>query len=217
MTMRRILPTVLMLLCLVPTLCAGENSPAQAYYQQGLDAYLQGDYDQAILFTAKSLQTDPGFKKSQDLLSILVVEKEQGTQTEIWLSQKRREIGVAGPADGHDEIWAEIQKIQGQIGHLANAAQMKALERRMTSLVRLMEKTANGNYEEIQASQARALEKMEVVAGRQAGQGRSLFWLFVLVGFSVFLSLWALLRKKDAPPRQLVAEDKPAVGSVPTD
>jgi hypothetical protein len=197
------------------SLRAEEAEPAQVYYQQGLDAYLQGDYDQAILLTAKSLQTDPQFKKSQDLLSVLVVEKEQGSQTEIWLSQKKRDLGLAAPAEGHDEIWTEIRDLQKKIGSLADSGQMRALERRMTSLVHLMEKTANGNYEEIQSSQAKTLEKIENVAGRQAGQGRSLFWLFILVGLSVVLSLWALLRKPPAPRRKLEAEDSSGVSRTP--
>ncbi len=192
--------------------------PAQVNYQQALEAYLRGDYDQAILSAAKSLQADPDLKKSQDLLSVLVLEKEQGAQTEIWLNQKKRDLKaltptpVPAPEDGFDAIWNEIRSLQKQIALLANTGQVRLLEKRMSSLARLMEKNANSNYGELQVSQAKTLEKIVSVLKKQERHDRSLFWLFVLASLGVILSLFALMRKPPVARRTLEGENETVGG-----
>jgi TolA-binding protein len=57
-----------------------------ALYQQALDTYLGGDYDQAILLAAKAVQADPKNQKAQNLLTLLTNEKKDIGKYEIWLS-----------------------------------------------------------------------------------------------------------------------------------
>lgn len=74
---------VLLLLCLcwIPLGVAQAAAPkvptANSIYRQALDAYLDGNLDQAISLVAKSLTQDPDNLKSKNLLSILVFEKEK--------------------------------------------------------------------------------------------------------------------------------------------
>jgi hypothetical protein len=55
------------------------------YYESALQAYLSGDFDQAILLDSKALQNNSQDKKAQALLSILISEKDTANKTVIWI------------------------------------------------------------------------------------------------------------------------------------
>jgi hypothetical protein len=197
----RCLIVVTLFLVFTPLLRAGEE--AEALCQKGMDSFLQGDYDQAILWAAKSLQVEPGYKKAQDLLSVLVVEKERGSQTEIWLGDKARMTQVPGmvPTPDLSDIRHDIQGLGVRVTTLEKRTQTSQLERRIQIITDMMQKEAKDNYRDFKASQDLSLEKIERLAKGQGAMGLSLFWLFVLVALSLVLSVWNLIRKKPEAPR----------------
>ncbi len=87
----------LIILCAVvwlgPVLNWGADAPygdmSNEAYQGALQAYLQGDFDQAILLDSQALQIDSKNKKASDLLVVLIKEKEQNRKTEIWIGTGR--------------------------------------------------------------------------------------------------------------------------------
>jgi len=185
----------------IPNLHAGED--AEAFYQKGMDNFLQGDYDNAILNAAKSLQVEPGFKKAQDLLSVLVVEKERGSQTEIWLGNKTRPAPevVSVPTPDLSDIRRDILGLGERITVLEKRNPSSQLERRLQIFTAMIQKNNKDNYLEIKDSQNKSMEKIERLGAGQKALGISLFWLFVLVTVSLMLSIWALIRKKTEAPR----------------
>jgi hypothetical protein len=172
-------------------------------YQKGMDAFLQGDYDKAILWAAKSLQVDPSFKKSQDLLSVLVVEKERGNQTEIWLGNRTHiapEPAVA-PTPDLSDIRRDILGLGNRVSILEKKDPSSRLERRIQIITAMMQKSAKDDYQDLKDAQDKSIEKMERLGSGQRSMGLSLFWLFVLVVISLILSIWNLIRKKTKAPR----------------
>lgn len=70
---------------------------AKAYYQDALKAYLDGDYDKAILMDSKALQLDPHQPKAAELLNILTYEMNSAHQTDIWIGSQRGENQAVPP------------------------------------------------------------------------------------------------------------------------
>lgn len=220
----RLLSTVLLFVLCVPSLWAVEETvvptpsssvtPAQSQngdeagelYQKGMDAFLQGDYDKAILWAAKSLQVDPSFKKSQELLSVLVVEKERGNQTEIWLGNRTRPTAepAVAPTPDLSDIRRDILGLGNRVSILEKKDPTSRLERRIQIITAMMQKAAKDDYQDLKNAQDKSMEKMERLGSGQKSMGQSLFWLFVLVGFSLMLSIWNLMRKKTDAPRMNV-------------
>ncbi len=204
MRLKRILLITLIALGSVASLRAVDD--AETFYRKGMDAFLQGDYDQAILWSAKSLQMDPSYKKSQDLLSVLVVEKEKGVQTEIWLGDRPRPVQPAQPTFDKDfaDIRAELLGLNQRVGILEKRPSARAFEQRFQMAVNMLQKNSDDNYRELKAAQGHSLEKLERITRWQNSLGQSLFWLFVLVAISLVLSIWNLIRKKPVAPRMNV-------------
>jgi hypothetical protein len=186
---------------LTPSLRAGDD--AEAFYQKGMDNFLQGDYDNAILNAAKSLQVEPGFKKAQDLLSVLIVEKERGSQTEIWLGSKIRPAPevVAVPTPDLSDIRRDILGLGERITVLEKRNPSSQLERRLQIFTAMIQKNDKENYLDLKNKQDNSMERMERLGTGQKALGLSLFWLFVLVTVSLVLSVWCLIRKKTEAPR----------------
>lgn len=79
----------LLLLVAAPALLYAEvpatGESADDLYQGALQAYLAGDFDQAILMDTKALQLNPQYPKAEGLLSILISEKDTAKKTVIWI------------------------------------------------------------------------------------------------------------------------------------
>jgi len=203
---RAIRPILLMVLALAGVARLWAVGDAPGLYQKGMDAYLQGDYDQAILCAAKSLELDPTYTKSKDLLSVLIVEKEQGEQTEIWLDGKQRNL-PAPKTTADQTITAELNKLKSRVKKLEGRRGFDELEHRIQVVADLMEKTTDGQYQELRDAQVQTQERLETLVKGQTGQGSNLFWLFVLVCLSLVLSVWAHFRRGPKPARRLTGEN----------
>jgi len=179
---------------------------AETIYRKGMDAFLQGDYDQVILWSARSLQADPTYKKSQDLLSVLVVEKEKGVQTEIWLGDRPRPVQPVESTLDKDltDIRGELLGLNKRVGALEKRPSARAFEQRFQMALSMLQKNSDDNYRELRTAQGHSLEKLERITRWQSTLGQSLFWLFVLVAISLVLSVWNIIRKKPVAPRMNV-------------
>jgi hypothetical protein len=181
------------------------GNEAETFYLKGMDSFLQGDYDKAILYTAKSLQISSDYKKAQNLLSVLVVEKEQGTQTEIWLGDRTRVAPlpvttVVSP--DLTEVNNKLKNLGIRVKRIEAGDREKQLERRVQVIAEMLQKSAKDDYQELKTTQNISIEKINQLAKGQSGFGRSLFWLFALVALSLLLSVWSILiKKKGSSPR----------------
>jgi hypothetical protein len=202
----RCLLVIFLAFAVAPRLWCDET--AEGLYQKGMDAYLQGDDDHAILWTAKSLEIEPSFKKAHDLLSVLVVEKEHISQTEIWLGQKTPRYKDPGVADNSNliELDQRLTGLRTRMDMLERRAREGQLERRFQVVVTMLQKTAAEQYQELKGDQVKALEKIDRIGVSQKAFGQLLFWLLILVLISLLLSLWAVLRRREATSPRLFVE-----------
>lgn len=141
----------LALLAVVALGAASEVPPTAAgYYQQALESYLGGDYDQAILLDTKSLQVDPGSTKAKALLSVLVSEKETAGKTVIWIGGQptlvEKKVPAAPPAP---VIQREIIRTER-----LDQAKLQELENRIQTVALLMEKGTAAQYAELEIGRA---------------------------------------------------------------
>ncbi len=204
---RTIRPILLAVLALAGFARLWAVGDAAGLYQKGMDAYLQGDYDQAILCAAKSLELDPSYTKSKDLLSILIVEKEQGEQTEIWLDGKQRNLPAPKTTDPN--LSSELDKLNSRVKKIEGRRGFDELEHRIQVVADLMEKTTDGQYQELRDAQVQTQQRLDTLVKGQTGQGTNLFWLFVLVCLSLVLSVWAHFRRDPKQARRLAGENEP--------
>jgi len=154
---------------------------SELFYRQALQAYLDGNYDEAILLAAKSVSKDPANKEVQNLLDLLMGEKDRAKKTEIWLSEK---FPVKNNLESPDQISKnlsnkvsedlknDIKRIQVQSGHF--------------------KENSDAQYSRLQKSQAEVFYELEK-------QRSNLFFLYLFSGASLFLSLLAFWSKLKWP------------------
>lgn len=118
------------------------------YYQSALQAYLSGNFDQAILLDSKALQANAQDKKAQALLSILISEKDNANNTVIWIGGKP--ALVASPQNM--EIPAPVTIIQEKKNNpvarpnTVDARKLAELETRVQTVAYLMERDSFSQY-----------------------------------------------------------------------
>jgi hypothetical protein len=85
--MKKLILIGILVLGMTPVSWGGPaNAPkAKAYYQGALKAYLDGDYDKAVLMDSLALQLDPQLDKAANLLNVLTIEMDKAHQTDIWI------------------------------------------------------------------------------------------------------------------------------------
>jgi len=185
----------------VPQATPNSAQDAEGYYRQALSAYLDGNYDTAILLTAHSLEKDPANAKSKSLLSILTNEKEREGKTVIWLEGKPMIVTptpMATLSDGDQlemqEIQTKAKVLQEQLDgfmrsqktqNVANGGQLEVIKS-------LVQSDSEARYGELRKQQAQIYEKLKEIDSRR---GSNLNFLYLLCFSSVGVSLWALLRK----------------------
>jgi len=170
-------------------------------YQQALDTYLNGDYDQAILLAAKSVQADPKNQKAQNLLTLLTNEKKDIGKYEIWLSNQAAK--TAGPIDDSANaglaasgVQDQIQKVQQHFNYFytAQTRENGQFQGQIQAVSELLRENSNHQYDELRKSQNDLIGQVQVIS---QGHDRSLWILYFLCFMSLlssFGALWAMLR-----------------------
>ena len=202
---RHLLP-VLFLACAAvyaePTLEATtttvENQVAEDFYRQALSAYLDGNYDKAIVLAAKSLEKDPGYKKSKSLLAILTAEKEQEGKTVIWLAGEPVIVTPTPvpPALGENfsPLRADVDALQDKMTRFMVYQKEKNFQTDgQISVIQDLVKNDNAaKYAELRENLKEINEKLEKI---DTGRSLNLKLLYLLCAASIALSIWGFSRR----------------------
>ncbi len=183
---------------------ASEPTPGavtgDSLYQQALDTYLNGDYDQAILLAAKAVQADPQNQKAQNLLTLLTNEKKDIGKYEIWLSgqggKAATPIDDSAGVNADAGIQDQIQKVQQHFNYFytAQTRENGQFQGQIQAVSELLRENSNHQYDELRKSQNDLIGQVQVIS---QGHDRSLWILYFLCFMSMLLSfcaLWAMLR-----------------------
>jgi hypothetical protein len=182
----------------LPTLTPAVNqiSPADDLYHRALEAYLDGNYDQSILLTAQSLEKDPTYPKSKNLLAVLTSEKEKATKTVIWLPNTTPEpapLVVPVPVQEKVAVRHDVQDLQTKLERFEGAQNRKNQEvnGQLKVIQELVRDNSSGQYEEVKRSQFEIVNRLQKV---ESSRGQDLRLIYVLCAASVLLSGGAVWR-----------------------
>jgi TolA-binding protein len=190
--------------CQTPVPTAGPEGTGESLYQQALDTYLNGDYDQAILLAAKSVEEDPQNQKAQNLLTLLTNEKKDIGKYEIWLSTRADKAGApmddsAGANTGAltNGFQDQMQKVQQHFNafYTTQTRENGQFQGQIQAVSELLRENSNQQYDELRKSQNDLVQQLQIIS---RGHDRSLWILYVLCLMSMLLSfcaLWAMLRR----------------------
>lgn len=165
---------------------------ANDYYQSALQAYLAGDFDQAILWNSKALQVDPQDKKAGALLSILVSEKETANKTVIWIGGKPSvvEDQTAPPlTQAPVTVFKEKESRPAPV----DSRKLQELETRVQTVAFIMERDSFNQYRELSGTQAQTTKRLDEISFDLKGLGLGMWVsniLFILALAVAGFSLW---------------------------
>lgn len=135
------------------------------YYQSALQSYLTGDFDQAILWDSKALQLDPQDKKANDLLAILVSEKDTANQTVIWIGGKPTVVEKAAPPPAPvPQLPVTVYQEKTVSSPPSNGKKMAELEARVQTVALLMERDSFSQYRELSGAQAQTTKRLDEIS-----------------------------------------------------
>ncbi len=186
---------LLLALAGVTTRAAGSEE-SERLYRQSLDSYLLGQYDQAIVLAAQSLQLDPAESKAQDLLTVLVAEKERVRKSEVWISVPASDVPPS-PAPSPEtiayddsKVWEELSALREDVRRLRESKRqesaqhlMTLFEQRVQVIAGLLDKSSTAKVAEVRQEQERMSKRM----GRMTAGG------VVLAGVLGVLSLVSMV------------------------
>jgi hypothetical protein len=169
---------------------------AEGFYHQAMNAYLDGNYDQAIVFTAQSLQADPNFDKSKNLLTVLTTEKENEGKTVIWLAGKPVVVAaprVPLPVD-ESGIEESFRKLQARFNNYADAQARKnnQTDGQIQVIQELVQSSTSNGYEDLKKSQGELYKELQK---DEADRSQDLRFLYILCSLSVLFSVAAIWKK----------------------
>lgn len=133
------------------------------YYQSALQAYLSGDFDQAILLDSKALQANSQDKKAQALLSILISEKDNANKTVIWIGGKPAIVESPQSPEIPAPVTIIQEKTAPPAAHPASVGNKKLaeLEARVQTTAFLMERDSFSQYRELTGAQVATNKRLE--------------------------------------------------------
>lgn len=177
-------------------------SDADVLYHKALNFYLDGNYDQAILFAAESVEKDPGNEKSKNLLSVLTSEKEQEGQTVIWLAGKPVFVNatptpsipvVSLGVENNTAISKNIERLQTRLNNFYSSQESRnsQVAGQMQVIQELVKDNASGQYQELKNAQTDIYKELEKINK----DNRNFWLLYCLCTVSVVFSIAAILRK----------------------
>ena len=179
---------------------AGAQSPDTAkntndLYQSALQAYLAGDFDQAILMDSKALQIDPKDKKALAFLSLLVSEKDTANKTVIWIGGKPAvvENSVKSPEPAAPITVFQRQDVRSFKPVPVNNRKMEELETRIQTVTYLLQRDSFSQYRELAGAQAKTSQRLDELtfALKEVGAGLRLVNLLFLLSLGLAATaLW---------------------------
>jgi hypothetical protein len=161
-------------------------------YQSALQAYLSGDFDQAILWDSKALQANSQDKKAQALLSILISEKDNANKTVIWIGGKPAIVESPKSLEAPAPVTIIQEKIV-QVGthpsSVGGNKKLAELEARVQTTAFLMERDSFSQYRELDGAQVATNKRLDDISLtlKDVGNGvqRSNFLFLLALAFSV--------------------------------
>ena len=155
---------------------AQSSDNSNEVYQSALKAYLEGDFDQAILLDTRAIQADANNRKASDLLAVLVGEKEQNQKTEIWIGSDKalNQVPlVSSPIPQTLPAASRVRHVSKTRSHkapplkaAAKEVDNSALEARVETILLLMGRNASDQYKELTAAQMDTMKRMEENRGQ---------------------------------------------------
>jgi len=179
--------TMVLFLCLwMPSLLGAVPLAKKAaqFYQKALEAYLAGDYEQAILLDSQALEINPQYKKAKSLLEVLVEEKERIRKAEIWLRGEEKQQPRLSKS-------GRPQPVVVQRG--LDKEKLQELENRIQTVALLMERDSQDRFHELSEDQAKSTSRMEEMAKTLNDQELAGQKTQKEISFASLLSLLALL------------------------
>jgi hypothetical protein len=174
----------------VPAASIPQGPAGNDLYSQALQAYLAGNFDQAILLDSRALQADPKDAKAQALLSILVSEKDKASQTVIWIGKEGgTEMAAVNPPA---PIPAPVASAPGQPvapKRHPKGQSMSELEARVNAVVFLLERDQNSQYRELKGAQVGVQKRLDEINSRSL-LGNFLFLLALLMAGAALWKSW---------------------------
>ncbi len=167
-------------------------------YQSALQAYLSGDFDQAILLDSKALQADSQDKKAQALLSILISEKDNANKTVIWIGGKPaiveppKSVDVPAPVTIIQEKTVPVGPPAGSAG----SKKLAELEARVQTTAFLMERDSFSQYRELSGAQIATNKRLEDISltlkdlGNGVQHSNFLFLLALVLSAAALWKSW---------------------------
>lgn len=185
------------------------------YYQSGLQSYLAGDFDQAILWDSKALQLDPQDKKAASLLSILVSEKDTANKTVIWIGGKPSLVQDVNP---NPQPVAPVTIIKENAPRAVGteSRKLQELETRVQTVAFLMERDSFNQYRELSGAQAQTSKRLDDISFNLKGLGLGMWVsniLFILALAVAGLSLWKSWKNGVEIKKQMKNFHPPVYGS----
>lgn len=178
---------------------------AEALYRDALKSYLDGDYDKAIISTAQSLEKDPNYEKSKNLLTLLSAEKENEGRTVIWLNGKQSPappasipVPVQAPPPPSftqsdlNRLQAEINSVRAQEEghHRVQTLRTTQLAGQFDVMHDMMSVNSETQYQELRTSQVQLDQKLrKIVQDRWGG----FFWVLLISVASLALSVFSIM------------------------
>ncbi len=147
-------------------------------YQGAMKAYLEGDFDQAILLDTQAIQADAKNQKASDLLAVLVKEKEQNRKSEIWIGSQKPAPAV--PAVTAPAPIPAAQPAPLKVRHVSIGTASAAMEARVETIMLLMGRNSSDQYRELTASQVDTIKRVDDGLNR-LGWFRGFQWLTLII------------------------------------
>jgi hypothetical protein len=196
---------MLLTLLVLPTFLwaeAAKDVGPDEYYQSALQAYLNGDMDQAILLDSKALQMNPQNQKAQALLTVLIGEKDTAQKTVIWIGGKPSTVEAAppvaqAPVTVVKNNWARTPRL--------DTAKLQEVEARIQTITFLLQRDSINQYKELTGNQFQTTRRLDEISFNLKEMKSGLNYgnlLFLLALIIACLALWNSWRTRQEMKRQ---------------
>jgi hypothetical protein len=182
---------------------AAQDVSPDAYYQSALQAYLNGDMDQAILLDSKALQMNPQNQKAQALLTVLIGEKDTANKTVIWIGGKPATIEAAPVSQAPVTVVRE--KWSGARAPRMDEKKLQEVETRIQTIAFLLQRDSINQYKELTGAQVQTTSRLDEISFNIKEMRSGLNYgnlLFLLALIIACLALWNSWRTRQEMKRQ---------------
>ena len=197
---------ILVVFLILPALLwaeAGKDVSPDEYYQSALQAYLNGDMDQAILLDSKALQMNPQNQKAQALLTVLIGEKDTANKTVIWIGGKPATIEAAPVSQAPVTVVRE--KWSGARAPRMDEKKLQEVETRIQTIAFLLQRDSINQYKELTGAQVQTTSRLDEISFNIKEMRSGLNYgnlLFLLALIIACLALWNSWRTRQEMRRQ---------------